>query len=170
VTPEELRAATVSSRPVGYFSAVRDLLDRAVTLQIEIFELGRRERLAKLGSPDALALAREQGEKLAELEPLWELLHLAPGQRGMPAPRASNVIPLRRHTACSDGARRQRAFRQRQRRGQIILKIPVDEVALGAALLAARHVAEPETLSRPALERGAATVLSQWAQHWIKKP
>jgi hypothetical protein len=67
-------------------------------------------------------------------------------------------------------AQRRRSFRQRQRRGRIVIRLEVNEFEIAAALLASRHLAESEAANRAALERGVEAVLSGWARQWLKKP
>jgi hypothetical protein len=64
--------------------------------------------------------------------------------------------------------RRKRVFRERQKHGCIVLRVQVNEHELAAAMLTAGHLTEAEALCRTALEHGAATVLSEWAEQWLR--
>jgi hypothetical protein len=167
VTRDRLLSAVLASRPEHYFDAVRAELDKAVVLQCAISALVRQQRRTQLGSPRSIALAQAAGDRLGELAPLWERLHLAPDQKGLPPPRSgSNIIPL--PVARSDRARKQRNYRRRQANGVAVLRIAVKHHELVEALIASGRMNDAEALDRGRVERQVGRLLDEWRATWIR--
>lgn len=65
-------------------------------------------------------------------------------------------------------ARRQRAYRRRQRDGQIVIEIAVREHDLAQALSAAGWLSEKQCLDRREVAHAIEIMLADWASAWRK--
>lgn len=63
-------------------------------------------------------------------------------------------------------AARKRRFRERQKAGVVMLRIPVCEDKFAAAAIRSGRLSEREALRRADIERVAASVLGEWAKQW----
>jgi hypothetical protein len=61
-----------------------------------------------------------------------------------------------------------RAYRQRQRAGLAVLKVPVQHYDLVQALIEAERLSVDAALDRHRVERAAAEVLNDFAKAWLK--
>jgi hypothetical protein len=69
----------------------------------------------------------------------------------------------------SSAAARARRHRTREKRGEVVLRLPVVEHQVAEALLAFGRLDERAALDRGRVERALAAVLEQWAVRWIKQ-
>jgi hypothetical protein len=106
---------------------------------------------------------------MEQLDQFARLQHEIAALREPPQSVPERVVYLARDPAMA-ARRRKRAFRERQRRGRIVLKMEVDEFEIAAALVRSGHLTEPEATNRAALEQGVAIVLRKWSEEWGTRP
>jgi hypothetical protein len=81
--------------------------------------------------------------------------------------RLFDRVPLRvKKTGRSRSWAKVRAYRQRRRRGECVLRIVVPECAIAEFLTAAGRLTEAEALDRRRVEQAAAEVLVELAARW----
>jgi hypothetical protein len=66
----------------------------------------------------------------------------------------------------SSAADRQRAYKRRQRDGEAVLRVVVDEYALIDALIESGRLSEADGLDRSKVEAAAEEVLRDWVARW----
>lgn len=65
-------------------------------------------------------------------------------------------------------SKKQQNYRQRQRAGIAILKVPVDHLTLADAMIASGRLSASEALQRNATEGATAALLDQWAREVLE--
>jgi hypothetical protein len=83
----------------------------------------------------------------------------------LPAPLSHKVERApRRRSAC---ARRVGAYRQRQRRGEVVLKVVVPEHPIAAFLISSGRLSAEAALDRHQVEAAIAEVITDLAGRWL---
>jgi hypothetical protein len=78
--------------------------------------------------------------------------------------RAGLVVSGSRPPARARAAARQRRWRRRQKQGEVVLKISINEHALAGALIVAGHLDEADAVDRARLEAKVGELLSAWTK------
>jgi hypothetical protein len=65
-------------------------------------------------------------------------------------------------------SKKQKSYRERLRRGIVILKVPADHLALAEAMIASGRLSVSEALQRNATEGATAALLDQWAREVLE--
>jgi hypothetical protein len=68
----------------------------------------------------------------------------------------------------SRAAERQRRYRQRRNRGEVILRLVVPHDVVVEALLEARRLDDEASCDMRMVERESADVLLEWSAKWLK--